>query len=274
MNLLSDYKIATKSIARLEKEQEGIVYVAETKKSDIQFKYREKIYELERERNNVIETISKEAKERTDTLETEVKQLSVVVDEVQRILRFQEIFKTGIHKSTPEVYYYSDRDPQGNYLPNKRKVLIAPVKSLIDDKYNTFNLYIVPNGKPVNKFSLVIRGYTIFGDILNNHRFGYVRSISETNCNVSMGVKDALSERALFEYMNRPQNMKKIMELLPQDLNKLGEEYEKAVKLLEQKEWQIFYLQDKKSYYENHYSHGTETPEYAEILKALKILKS
>jgi hypothetical protein len=199
----------------------------------------------------------------------------VITSQVQTLLKLMTIIKDpGIQNGAPEVSFYSDRDEKGAYINPKRKVIVEPIKTLREDMYSVIKLYIVPNGKPTNKYSLIIRGYHIFGELIRENFGEYVNRVNESHCNMKYTVKETPTEKELLEYANNPKNLPKIMALLPiRELDTLGEQYEEALNLLKDTEWQRLYYEDRKAYYENHYSRGTETPEYAAVLLALKQLK-
>lgn len=268
MTLIKQYTEAKDQIEKLVKESSNIKGASQKQISNIEYRYRDQIYELEKKRDKEIKEVKELQEAQTKDINTLLEEQRITTNKVKRILTLMDIIRDNPSKLTPEVYFYSDRDAQGNYVSKKVKMTIDPVKTILEDKYSKVMLYIVPNGKPTNKFSLIIRGYSIFGEGLlgKGISFGYVTRIGELNSNIRITIKDAANKQSLIDYMNR--NMKKIMDMLPA-LSELNKEYEEAIALYEQPAWKILYLKDKKGYYENHYSNGTQTPEYAKVIAEL-----
>lgn len=272
MNLISEYEKAQTQVNSLLKKEHELEKHYDKESHEVKYLYWDKIYELERERDQKIHKLM-------DTLNTEKEHIRVeliphneTVSKVQRILKMMTL-NAELHK--PEVYYYSNRDANGNYISNKRKVILTPIKTIFWDDYNIISLYIVPNGNSVNQYSLVIRGYTPFSEFLNHLSYGYVHTVNENYSPIRIIIKTAEDEQTLRDYIDRPRNMKRIMEMIQEDnLLKLSEEYKKAMELYQQKEWKILHLKERKYYYENHYSHGTETDEYKEVLSKLRELEN
>jgi hypothetical protein len=275
MNLLDSYRDAVKRSNKLSAEESSINITKEREKADLEYLYRDKIYAIEKERDQAISTIEDTANEKLQNLKQEKLQYSSTISQVKTLLKLMGIIKNpDIQNTSPEVYYYSDRDANGNYCNPKIAVSIEPIKTLLENMYSTIKLYVVPNGKPKNKYSLVIRGYNIFGSDLIPNFGGYINRINGPSCNLKYTVKDADNEHDLIMYANDPKNMTKIMNLLPtEQLKNLGEQYDQAMILLKDIQWQILYLGEQKYYYEHNYSNGTNTPEYAKVLKDLKLLK-
>jgi hypothetical protein len=277
MTLIKEYQNAVETLKRLNTKQSKIEKDSDTKARKITSEYWNKTQTLEHARDKELDIIETSKKDQITALKTEEEQYIEVTKQVQTILKLMSISKNHeIQNGHPEVSYYSDHDANGNYVNHKIKLPIPPLKTLVEDKYCTINLYVVPNGKPKNKYSLFICGYQIFGEeLLTGHSFGYVSRINETHYNIRKVIKDAETEQALIDYANNPKNMIKIMELLPlEQLKTLGELYEQALIYNRDPDWQILYLEDQKYYYENHYSRGTETPMYMEVLKELKRIRS
>lgn len=272
MTLIKQYTEAKDQIEKLVKESSNIKGASQKQISNIEYRYRDQIYELEKKRDNEIRDVQEYQDNQIKDIDTLLEEQRITTNKVKRILTLMDIIRDNPSKLTPEVYFYSDRDAQGNYVSKKVKMTIDPVKTILEDKYSKVMLYIVPNGKPTNKFSLIIRGYSIFGEGLlgKGISFGYVNRINDSNSNIRIVVKDAADKQSLIDYMNR--NMKKILGMLPA-LSELNKKYEEALTLYEQPAWKILYLEDKKDYYENHYFNGTETPEYAAVLSEIKRLK-
>lgn len=266
MDILKDYENSKKNIEVISSKVLNIELLVK----NIEDSYDQKISALKQEARLKVEAAKTQQNKKLEILNSEKEQNNAVLQKVQRILKVMDIIKENPTVTTPEVYYYTDRDEFGNYISNKRKIYTHPIKILRKDLYSIFNLYIVPNRKPKNKYSLIIRGYTIFGDLIGRMHWGYTPRINETSCNFYTTVKDAPTEKYLVSYAEN--NISKIKGTIPDTIDDLILDYEEAKELLKDIRWQIKYLEHKKYYYENHYSRGTETEEYKEIMKQLKQL--
>lgn len=275
MNLIALYKKALSDLEKSHEDEKESIKATEIKKRTIHNECSEKVRELEAARNKAVDKINEDLNLKKEKYKTEREAPTVITSQVKTLLKLMGIIKDpGIQLGSPEVYFYSNKDTKGNYITPSRKVFIDPIKTLLDNMFAVIKLYVVPNGKPTNKYSLVIRGYHIFGDLIRDNFRGNVNRINETHCNIKDVVKETPTENELLDYANNPKNLPKIMALLPiEELNTFGEQYHEAMKLLKDIEWQILYYEDQKNYYENYYSNGTETPEYAAILENLKQLK-
>lgn len=269
-HILDLYVLSKKSLLNIEEKKKSIDSLVNT----IEKSYREKISALENEMRDQMHAAELNQEKLKEALNVESVPYKGTIDKVKRILEFIKLFMSNPSVSAPEIYRYSDRDDQGNYLGynNKRKIMIDPIKTIYQDTYNIFNLYIVPNKKPTNKYSLIIRGYTIFGSIMRNYLYGSISGISDSNCNIYINVKDAPTVKELQSYVEK--HMDKISNMIPKECISFAKEYEEAIELFNDVRWQIFYWESMKKYYEDGVHNGTEDPEYAIILDHLKQLKT
>lgn len=264
----------TNSFAKIKELKEGCEKETRSLKYDV---YGPKIDKLKAELSKKTYEIEKRIEEAVKATQEEIDTNRAVTNEAKKIFTLMEIAKSeeavrGDKKTT--VYKYSDRDAQGNYVSNKVKITFDPVATVYEDDYTSVQAFIVPNRKPVNKFALILRGYSIFGHhsySLFFTRGGYITNVHDDTCNIELNIKDARTEKELQEYLEK--NEKKIRNMLPPELFTLPEEYEECIKLWEDSNWEIAYLEDKKYYYEHQYSHGESTPEYKAIIKRLTELQ-
>lgn len=270
MSLLTDYENAKLGLDSIQKEKDELKKSIRLIEKDFDIR----IQKLKDEKNSAVFQAQKNVSDHETILNVQKASYEGTINSVRRIKDIMGIILNHESVTPPEVYTYSDRDKQGNYLEwqKRRKIPIDPIKTIKDDGYSIFNLYIVPNKKPVNKFSLIIRGYSIFGDLLKEFTFGSISGINESSCNFYITIKNAPTEKELITYTEKYIN--KILGQLPESYDTIVKGYKEAEKLLQEKEWQIFYWEGRKYYYENHYSHGTETKEYKAVLKKLAQLKS
>lgn len=249
----------------------------------------QEVYKLESEKRKAIQVIEKEYSGKTVTIkEAAEKEVIKIQDQateskeylskVRRyVMFFDHIEKEGFKKE-PEIYYYSDKNAQGNYVP-KYKKFVKHVGIVRQDKYNDIRLYIMENGNSVNNLSLIVRGSSFFSDELRDRVspkiHSYINNCHESNiCNIEYTVKVGEFEADLLAYIEKPQNMKRIQEMLPANLDSLAKEYEEALLLFNDPQWKLFYYEDQKRYYEKNVCKGTETKEYERILKTIKKLQA
>jgi hypothetical protein len=267
MNLLKQYNEAKAKRTKLFKEKKSLMSDTVEKRHKVVLKYRDQIHALEYARDEEEFAIQRDTDRKITKNEEEQGLLQPVIDRVDNILKMMVFIKEGrTEKEKVEVYRYGQRTNNG-------KEFFEPIKTLLDDKYNTINLYVVPNGKPVKEFSLIIRGTSIFNELLDSS-YEYINRIHDNCClRIRITVKDAETQQELIDYANKPRNMKRIMSMIP-DLDTFAKDFEKAQNLLQNKEWQVAYLLNRKDYYERNYSglEGEDTPEYDQILKDLKKL--
>lgn len=267
MDLLIEYEKAQQRLSEFNDQEETLKNLVNI----VRDSYDEKVRLLENEKREKVHHAEQNRDSKVAAINLHREPLTNTVNRVQKLLKVMDIIKDNPTLLPIEVYYYSDRDEQGNYIRDKRKIYIDPIQVLRSDTYGIFNIYIVPNDKPKNKYSIIIRGRTIFDLMIPLHSQGYIFKIND-NANIRITVKDAPTEKELLEYIARPINMQKIMDMIPQDLLPLIEDYKEAIELLKDVRWQRMYLEHKKHYYEEHVSRGTEDPEYKEILKQLQKL--
>jgi hypothetical protein len=270
VSLLTDYTNAQKELDSIQQEKEQLKESIRIIEKD----FDTKIQKLKDEKDKAFFEAKKKVEQYKATLDIKKSSCESTIKTVHRIQQLMEIVMDHSSVTAPEVYVYSDKDEKGNYLGwnNRRKIPIDPIKTIKDDEYSIFNLYIVPNTKPTNKYSLIVRGYSIFGDLLKGYTFGSISGVNESSCNFYVSIKYAPTEKELLAYVEK--HINRIMETLPLSYDEIVKEYKEAEQLLKEKEWQIFYWEGRKYYYENHYSHGTETKEYKAVLKKLAQLKS
>jgi hypothetical protein len=270
VSFLTDYTNAQKELDSIQQEKEKLRESIRIIEKDFDIK----IQKLKDEKDKAFFKAEKEVKQYEATLDIKKSSCESTIQTVHRIQQLMDIVMDHSSVTAPEVYIYSDKDEKGNYLGfnKRRKIPINPIQTIKDDGYSIFNLYIVPNTKPTNKYSLIVRGYTIFGDLLRGFTFGSISGVNESSCNFYITIKDAPTEKELLTYAEK--HIDRIMEKIPFSYGLIVGEYQEAEQLLKEKEWQIFYWEGRKYYYENHYSHGTETKEYKAVLKKLAQLKS
>jgi hypothetical protein len=243
-NLITQFHTAVSTLNKLSQYEDQVKNNADKQIRDINGDYRGKIYDLERERDGKTYEIGTQRDSEINTIKEQSKPHAEITERVNRLFRFMHLSIEGLDVPTPDVHYYNNSMDASN-----KRVQVDPIATLREDKYNKIYLYILPNKKPTNRFTLKIVGYTP----LNN----------EHNWKGEQDVKDAPTQEALVEYAKK--NLDKIKSLLPSNFEELATEYEFAVELLKDKDWWILYLASRKNYYAEHYSGGTTTPEYKDL---------
>ena len=275
-NLITEYQNAITTIKSYREQSDSINAQAKKEASQIEWNAKEEAREIERIASQKAINVREAAIKKISELTKNQAELMELRAKVQRYFKLLECKEVGGFKKEPEIYSYSHKDLEGNYIPKPRKIIIEPVGIVRQDKYNDIRLYIVENGNAVNYLSLIIRGNSFFGDKLLNRptgKYSYITNCHDSNTQIRITVKTSSSKKELLSYIERPANMKKIQKMLPDNLDELAKEYELVCELIKDTDWQILYLEHRKWYYETQYSNGEETPEYKDIMKKLKELK-
>lgn len=225
-------------------------------------KYRDLIYELEKEQADKERAIKDEQKQVIDKIRKDQEPFVMIRDEFKKIVEyFLIIRKNNTTFKKPIVKDYI----RGS------KIVYEPFEVIIDDEYKTISAYIINNNKPVNKYTLAIIGNTVFNGEVMELKYDHSIPGTSNNANIAILIKSASSKENLIEWY-----LKKCSKQITEMLNKFNiaqREYKEAKRLYKEKEWQIAFLKHRKFYYEHHYSHGTDTDEYKEIIDQLTILK-
>lgn len=264
--IIKNYQNNIDQINALYEKQKKINNDHDKKAWDIKDKYREQISKIEDKRYSELFVIEKKKNKEIEEIEAQKKIVSEEISKVRKLLEFTNLYVQGMVVEKPVVYSYDSY---------REKQTIEPVRLIREDKYCIIHLYIIPNEKPVNKFSLIAVGCCPIleptRETINPlHSYG-IRAHTENHmtAHIMYGVKDSYSEEDLMEYIEK--NIKRIMKLFSV-IDEIIPTYEKAVELFEHDEWKIIYYNDRKDYYENRYCNGTATPEYKAVLKKLKKL--
>lgn len=249
---------------RLEKELEQI---------------KDKFWKLERDLTDKKikeETKIDKAKEKSDKLFEKKKEEGLkILGQYRKIIKLIGVIKkyNNYGLKEPKVYDndYIYGDNGNNRSENTVKLYYKPIKVLVDDEYKKIYLYITKNEKPKNCFSLIVVGNTIFNKEVIDIHYSYGLYSRVEDSNIQIGLNDFPDEEKARSYLKR--NEKRVLKEFLEEHKKVEIEYEKIKKVIEDsKEWDIEYLKSRKNYYEKHYSEGTKTEEYKEIIKELETL--
>ena len=232
MSLLTDYENAQNELESIQKEKDELKKSIKLIEKDFDIR----IQKLKKEKDSAVFQARKNINNHEAVLNIKKSSCEGTINAVHHIKDLMEIVMNHSKVTPPEVYTHSDKDEKGNYLgwKKRRKIPIDPIKTIKDDEYSIFNLYIVPNKKPANKYSLIIRGYSIFGGLLRGFTYGCISGVNESSCNFYITIKDAPTKEVLLAYVEK--HMNKIMEKLPSSYDLIVKEYQEAEQLINEKE--------------------------------------
>jgi hypothetical protein len=219
-------------------------------------------WELERKlgdkKEAELQAVNKDFLTYQEKQEKEIKDLREIVNRVNRILEFKHLTKKTLDLS---FSVENGRD--------KSLELIDQIKT----PYMTVNVYIYENDKPKNKYTLAVLGYSFFAnnDDLINLPKCYGLGLMDLSANIRFAIKDNSSINELKTYYLK-QKEKILGDLLKKHAY-VEKEYNAVLKNYNTPEWELLYWEHQKDYYKNHYSRGTETKEYKQVLKEILNLK-
>lgn len=257
MNPINEFYDAARTLDRIARGKDKIKETFDKQKSTINHSYNEAIHTLERKRDEELQELDNQKQTQLTALESEGSSFYSTITKTKRIIKFMHLYVNQgpvITAEAPKVSYYRHYDDKGKYLfgSDKKEVTASPVATIRNDQYNQIHIYIIPNKKSVNKFSLVIRGSCPlkgFEDVWK--------------ARIGIDLKDAPSEEALLEYMER--NLGKLKDKIDTaQLDQLKEEYEASVTLFASPVWKTFYFERRMYYYEHGVSGGKSNQEYSD----------
>ena len=265
------YNEAMKVLKEGRAQRDTIIGTAKQKQHENGTKYQDLMRELEKQKYAIEQEIQTKEDADLKALETQMEGSLKIQKEFKTMMELFKVIENGTENNfkVPEVYFYN----YGN------RVYYKPMSYIFSDPYKSIGVYIVPNKKPKNKFSLILVGNTIFheevlrsvSNTLAYELHNYGLSVNTSGANVVMLIKDASTEKVLLDYSNSIQ-FDKFVANLSNKFNTLEEMYEQAKKLYQEKEWQIEYMKHLKHYYQEQYCNGVSTPEYKEVIKKLNAL--
>ena len=269
----SDYRYAKEEQAELHsqmsKAREDLLTKITTIERDV---YEPKLDAIRAERDATIAQIEEKAKATAEIQQKKMEGVSAEINEVNRCLDLIEVAKQHTDDLGFRVYRYNGRDKAGEHI----KEYFSPFATIADDQYKKVHVFVVPNRKPVKKFSLFIAGNTIFYHrdkqfIDRNVFYGYINGVNEENAQIRVVLRDAATEKELTDWYDK--HKATVLKEFLAEHAEIEQEYEAAKKLAETLEWQVLYLERKKEYYERDYHRGTDTEEYKQVMEELLKLK-
>lgn len=272
-NLITLAKENKKTIESLRRAHDKLIDeidAEERKKTDA---IQDKIYALQDEKREIERKHEQERQELKSNKETAETELYEPQRKLNRIMEFMEVAqeKHDLDFSVYEWDYAKDKNGYSDYSKDKIKIPYKPFATIRENEYISLKAFIVKNRKPTNKFSLVVVGRSIFARRDNkifDNPYSYGYWFNSERDNTKYGVKDAPTEEILKAYFEK--SKEKILKDFLAQHEKAEEEYKEVLQVCNTAEWRRAYLEHKKWYYENCYSHGTETKEYKAIVRELK----
>jgi hypothetical protein len=263
MNNTLDYFDALKQINTLQSAKESYTKKCSTESDEIYWKYDDLKRELIKKCNEEKAVVEK----KKETFEKENNSKSEPYRQIVRNTKDMfKLFEILLSEPSEIVFEnWGDRDPVN--------IIHIPV----DNGYIKVYIYITPNKKPKNRFSLHLRIKSIF-------RFKF------EEFNINNVLKALPTEKELRTWYERNKNELKwkypcepppgiglkwesgLSDTLTSHTC-LEQKYEETKTLWKDKKWQRAYWLHKKDYYENHYSNGVDTDEYHDICLLLETEK-
>lgn len=173
MNLATQAQQNIARIKVLSSEQDAIREATEKEHRRLKYDvYEPRIREIEGERDRVIEELEEKAQITLDQKKEEIVSLNTTVIQVKRILEYLRLDTTrDLAILADDVKTYDRYEPRykedlGYYL---------------DDSYLKIKLFIIQNGKPVNKYALIAVGNCLFPESLLKLNYSYGVDIHTSN---------------------------------------------------------------------------------------------
>lgn len=275
--LLKNYKQSIETSQKLFEEIKSTNHTEDEKIRDTIWNIEKQINALESKKWNTKQKMEDEKKKKIDAIKAKQAKEQKVIDRVKKIYGYMTLKNTNqMNISDARVHTiernYNNTGENDKYIYN----YFDPVKTIREDEYCNIKMFIVPNGKPKNCYSLYVIGICPFFSLPNI--FGYNKGLQnyisgiheDNNPEIRIVLRASYSKKELLKYAEKTH--KKIDALL-QTIDERAVEYNKAIALLNDVEWLKFYYEKRKEYYETDWSNGTKEPEYKEVCKKLEKLK-
>lgn len=259
-NLIQQAAEAKKQIADKERAMNSELELLEKQYSEISNFYWDAIRKLEDEKHEKLSAIKRQKRELRDSQNAFAEQMHQPIEQLEKVLMLIGHSKRENEKDL-------------SLKPYSQYGTVEEVATLIDNEYLNLRVFIYSNNKPKNKYTLCIAGQSFFwGEPLIKYPFSYGSGLSwsSNSPSILITLKDAPTAEELMAWWEKNKNRSFWNEQGHNDLVNL---YEWVLENCNTYEWQLEYLLDRKDYWENRYSHGTDKPEYKEVLKAIKKLK-
>jgi len=246
--------------------------------------FQPRIDALTNEMSAALDKNEREHGEVADRITAEIGQCVASMREVDQIFRhmllYRQILEGGEGLDAPvkfSMYSYSDRDEQGNWIQDKRKIMKVPVAVLCQDQYKMLAVYITQNDpyrKRVNKWSLFVVGYSIFNQFNESWKsHGSLHNVHSDTHVFEQVIREAPTEGELLEWWAKrgvPQEFKDWIH----DHEQEQSDFLEAVELYKNREWRLAFLRQHKDDILGSYSRATESGEYKSVVEELLILRT
>ena len=257
-NLIKEAAEAKKQIANKERAIKAELELLEKRHSEISDFYWKAIRKLEDEKHEKVSAIERLKKEVRENQSAFFEQTQEPISKLKTVLSLIEHSKREDKKDL-------------SLKPHSRHGIVEEVAVLVDNQYLNLRVLIYTNDKSKNKYTLCIAGRSFFSGVIK-YPFAYGSSLSFDIHSPSILVilKEAPTVEELVVWYGKNKCRQFWNE---QEHNEVVNLYEWVLENCNTYEWQLEYLLDRKDYWENRYSHGTDKPEYKQVLKAIKRLK-
>lgn len=238
--------------------------------------YQDKITNIEKEIRNLLSKQSKE-KERIqkafndseEKREEADKPLNETIEKANREFRFMDLIKSENDRDTSFEVRFPGQDC--NYY-------IEEIYEVLDYGF-TLKVFIAENGKPVNKYSIILVARHIYGDLIKpiyrQHLPFYCDGAMSTNHYTGFDIEKRIKDASTVEYLKTQfeKNKDKILKPFLDELAQCLKEWDQAQRHMRDEQYQIAYTKWKMSYHKHQYSGGTELEAYKELEKELATLE-
>ncbi len=280
---INEYKKAQKELNKIQEE-----YQKQNKIFDEEYNTNyEKFSDLESELSKKKEIAEDKLEEKRESYRTKIQDKKKPhVEKIQAYKRILTLMKVSKDQRDTNFKVYEfdyPRNEKGEVIrvqrgdcldyPEKIEIPYKPIATIKNDKYAKIQVFIVENDKPKNKHSLIIIGKSIFPEELfseRRHPYWYGVRCQTSYNNIAVGIKDSPTKEELISYFKKS-GAKTLKDYLDEH-RQIEKEYEEATRQTDNAEWELAYWEDKKDYYEHHYSQETEPEEYKKVLQKIKEL--
>lgn len=276
MQKLEEFNKSSQEFKKIDKEEEVTISRMDKEITSVKDSYYKQKRVLDDKEYKETSKLSKSRDLAREKFENKKEKHISISENYRRILNLMEVIKEtrNLGLSEPKVYHYDYiRNKEGSIeSTDKVKFYYTPIGVLCNDDYKKLFVYIVNNSKPTNKFSLVVVGNSKFNKEIIELPYSYGFDAHTEDANIQGNIQDKPTEEELKEYFVR--NQKRMLKSFLTKHALIEAEYLEVEKETDTKEWKLAYLENKKDYYENHYSGGIETKEYKEVVKEIEKLDS
>ncbi len=257
-NLIKEAAEAKKQIADKERVMKAELELLEKHHSEISDFYWKAIRKLEDEKHEKVLAIERLKKDFIESQSAFFEQTQEPISKLKTVLSLIKHSKREDEKDL-------------SLKQHSRHGMVEEVAALVDNQYLNLRVLIYTNDKPKNKYTLCIAGRSFFSGVIE-YPFAYGSGLSFDDYSPSILVilKEAPTVEELVAWYEKNKSRQFWNE---QEHNEVVNLYEWVLENCNTYEWRLEYLLDRKDYWENRYSHGTNKPEYKEVLKAIKRLK-